>query len=246
MVDVKEAAALIRKSTYTVAFTGAGISVESGVPPFRGENGLWSKYDPALLELSRFEADPLSSWKVIKEIFYDNFSKARPNHAHEVLAELERKNLLKAVITQNIDNLHQEAGSKVVHEFHGNSKRLITLDRQMTYAVSEFSLEDLPPRCKKTGEALKPDFIFFGESIPGKAYADSMKAAGKCQVMIVIGTTGEVMPASQVPIVAKQNGAKVIEINTSPSTYTRSVTDIFLAGKASEVLRSIREELFNI
>lgn len=244
MNDVKEAAALIKLSKYTVAFTGAGISVESGVPPFRGENGLWSKYDPALFELSRFEADPLSSWKVIKEIFYDNFFKARPNPAHLILAELEKKNLLKAIITQNIDNLHQEAGSKVVYEFHGNSRRLITLDHQMTYPVSDFSLDELPPRCKKTGEVLKPDFIFFGESIPQKAYDDSVKSASNCQVMIVIGTTGEVMPASQIPILAKQSGAKIIEINTAPSTYTHSVTDIFLAGKASEILLSIQDEIF--
>ena len=113
--NLEKAIDLIVNSKYTVAFTGAGISVESGIPPFRGETGLWSKYDPNVLDLNNFNVNPIEAWKVIKEIFYDFFGEAKPNPAHFALADLEKSGLLKAIITQNIDNLHYEAGSKEVY-----------------------------------------------------------------------------------------------------------------------------------
>src|SRR5665811_1498609 len=116
---LEEAAQIIKKSNYTIAFTGAGISVESGIPPFRGEHGLWNKYDPKVLDIEYYLENEEKCWFYIREIFYDFFAHAKPNKAHLVLAELEKMRLMKSVITQNIDNLHQEAGSKVVHEFHG-------------------------------------------------------------------------------------------------------------------------------
>jgi len=109
---IHESAALIRQARHLTAFTGAGISVESGIPPFRGEGGLWSRYDPRMLELDYFLAHPEKAWPVIREIFYDHFGKARPNRAHEVLAAWEARGLLKTLITQNIDNLHHIAGSE--------------------------------------------------------------------------------------------------------------------------------------
>ena len=121
---IREAVTAIKKSKNTIAFTGAGNSVESGVPPFRGEHGLWNKYDPDVLDLRYYMQNKEECWKYIREIFYDFFSSAQPNAAHKVLAKMEEENLLKAVITQNIDNMHQEAGSKTVYEFHGNSKKL--------------------------------------------------------------------------------------------------------------------------
>ena len=240
---INEAAGIINGSSYTFAFTGAGISVESGIPPFRGENGLWGKYDPKVLDLGYFHEKPEESWKVIREIFYEYFGKSIPNKAHKVLAEMESKNLLQGIITQNIDNLHQEAGSNEVYEFHGNMKKLLCIDCGRYFDVSEINLENLPPSCSACGGLLKPDFIFFGEGIPPQAYQKSMEAAQKAEVVIIIGTTGEVMPAAQIPYIAKQNGAKVIEVNTEPSKFTSAITDIYLEGKATKVMGQLMDAI---
>jgi len=240
---IKEAVYLINNSKYTTAFTGAGISVESGIPPFRGEKGLWNKYDPQVLDIHYFYSNPKESWTVIKEIFYDFFGNAKPNDAHIGLAKLEKQNKLQAIITQNIDNLHQEAGSKVVHEFHGNSKQLICTSCSFKATASATSLDKVPVLCPECNQLVKPDFIFFGEGIPPYAYQHSMEASQKSEVMIVIGTTGEVMPACQMPFVAKQNGATIIEINPETSKFTHTITDIFLQGKASEIMTDIINNL---
>jgi len=240
---IKEAARLINDSNYTTAFTGAGISVESGIPPFRGEKGLWNKYDPQVLDLHYFYSNPKESWTVIKEIFYDFFGNAKANDAHLGLAKLEELKKLKAIITQNIDNLHQEAGSKIVHEFHGNSKKLICTSCSYTTTASKISFDKVPVLCPECQQLIKPDFIFFGEGIPPLAYQNSIEAAQNSEVMIVIGTTGEVMPACQMPIIAKQNSATIIEINPEKSEFTNTITDIFLQGKASEIINEIISHL---
>ena len=242
--QIIEAVDLLKNSKYTIAFTGAGISVESGVPPFRGENGIWNKYDPKTLELGFFHNNPLESWEVIKQLFYDFFGKAKPNKAHIVLAELEKKGLLKCVITQNIDNLHQQAGSKVVHEFHGNSHKLVCTKCRSYFDFKLVDFENLPPLCEKCNGLLKPDFIFFGEGIPPDAYQNSVEAATKAEVVILIGSTGEVMPAAQIPYLAKQNGATIIEINTENSNFTHSITDVFIKGKATEVMGRLSDIMF--
>ncbi len=241
--QVAEAAGMIRNASHVSAFTGAGVSVESGIPPFRGPDGLWSKYDPKTLELNYFLDYPESSWKVIKEIFYDFFGEARPNRAHEVLAEMEAEGYLKEVITQNIDNLHQDAGSKVVHEFHGNSRNLVCTKTGEHLPAAHADLDAIPPIHPATGGLLKPDFIFFGEGIPPIAYQASIEAARNSDVFLIVGTTGEVMPASQIPFLAKESGATIIEVNTEPSNYTRSITDIYLEGKASMILDLLAGEL---
>jgi NAD-dependent deacetylase len=243
MEKIKKAAGILKKSKYTTAFTGAGISVESGIPPFRGETGLWSKYNPIVLDINYFHSNPNESWKVIKEIFYDFFGKAKPNDAHKVLSRMEQAGLLKNVITQNIDNLHQEAGSKEVYEFHGNSHDLICTKCGARYKINELDFEHLPVTCPKCNGLIKPDFIFFGEGIPSVAYQKSLEAAQEADVFLLIGTTGEVMPASQIPSLAKNNGATIIEINIEPSNYTYSITDIFLQGKATEVMNKLAKEL---
>ncbi|WP_320019271.1 Sir2 family NAD-dependent protein deacetylase [Labilibaculum manganireducens] len=235
-VDVRQAAELIRNSGSMIAFTGAGISVESGIPPFRGPEGLWSRYDPQCLDLDFFHSHPKESWTAIKAIFYDFFGKAEFNQAHRVLADFEAKGLLKALVTQNIDNLHQMAGSKNVLEFHGNSQKMICPVCDRLYLPNEVDLNKLPPRCIHDGEVLKPDFVFFGEGIPENAYRKSLLAARMTDLVLVIGTTGEVMPAAMIPTEAKRAGATIIEINTEPSNYTHRITDIYLEGKASEVL----------
>jgi len=227
----------------TTAFTGAGISVESGVPPFRGEEGLWNKYEPSILDINKFYAEPEETWQHIKKIFYDFFADAEPNKAHQVLAEMENKNLLNAVITQNIDNLHQEAGSSRVYEFHGNSKELVCTECGEKYPVQESIFEDMPPKCSRCGGILKPDFVFFGEAIPDKAREMSYQEAEKADLFLVIGTTGEVQPAAMIPIYAKNNGAKVIEVNTKKSNFTDRITDIFLKARAAEAMQMISDEL---
>ncbi len=236
---IKEAAELLLNSRHSVGFTGAGISVESGIPPFRGKNGLWSKYDPIFLDLWYFENHPYESWVKIKEIFYDFFGKANPNKAHYVLAELESMGIIKSVITQNIDNLHQAAGSKNVIEFHGNSRTLFCNKCGKTYEFKREIIESLPPKCEECGGVLRPDFIFFSEPIRPETYEASLREAKSADVFLVIGTTGEIMPASQIPYTAKYNGAKIIEVNIEKSNYTDSITDIFLQGKATEIMEKL-------
>ncbi len=236
---IRIAANILKNAKHVVAFTGAGISVESGIPPFRGIDGLWSNHDPQVLDLSYFYANPLESWTVIKEIFYDFFGKAKPNDAHKGIAFLEEAGIVKETITQNIDNLHQEAGSKIIHEFHGNSQQLICTSCSATYPAFEINLNKLPPLCDSCHSLLKPDFIFFGEGIPQEAYEASVKAAQNADVFLVVGTTGEVTPSCHIPILAKEKGAKIIEINPEESKFTNSITDIYLQKKASIIMNQL-------
>jgi NAD-dependent deacetylase len=242
----KEAAKLIRNAGRVTAFTGAGISVESGIPPFRGENGLWSMYSPELLEINNFYDNPLSSWKLIKKIFYDFFDRAEPNAAHIILAKMEEKGWLHSIITQNIDNLHQKAGSREVYEFHGNSRELVCQRCSRVYQADSIDLNVLPPKCENCGALLKPNIVFFGEGIPEPAGSNSFAEAIKSDVFILVGTTGEIMPASLIPYEAKKNNKKIIEINTLPSAYTSTITDIFLQGKATEIMKKLYDEIKSI
>lgn len=239
----ERAAKAVRESKRTVAFTGAGISVESGIPPFRGVDGIWSKYDPQCLDIGYFLSHPEPSWKVIKEIFYDFFGAAKPNAAHTGLARMEQSGLLHSVITQNIDNLHQLAGSKTVREFHGNSQVLVCLSCSKRYPAAEVNLLTMPPKCESCGGLLKPDFVFFGEPIPEPTRTKSFEDAETADVLIAVGTTGEVMPAAMIPLIAKQHGASIIEINTESSSFTEQTTDIFLQGKATTAMTALLEAL---
>ncbi len=241
----KKAAELIKKAEYAVAFTGAGISVESGIPPFRGEGGLWSKYDPTILELDYYKTNTTESWKVIKKLFYDFFGSAKPNDAHNVIGRLEKQGYVKAVITQNIDNLHQEGGSKNVLEFHGNSQWLVCTKCKYKIKADEFNLDCKYPVCPVCNGLMKPDFIFFGEAIPEPAASLSYKAAKECDVMLLIGTTGEVVPASYIPYEAKRNGAKIIEVNPGISAFSRTISDVQVREKASSAMIKIEKELDN-
>lgn len=213
---IEKAVEIIKNAKHITAFTGAGISVESGIPPFRGENGLWNKFDPIFLDINYFHQNPLKSWKLIKEIFYDFFGKAKPSTAHLALSKMEKLGYLNSIITQNIDNLHQKSGSKKVWEFHGNSRNLICMNCNEIYSAANTNLSHLPPKCEKCGTVLKPDFIFFGEAIPEPARTNSFAETENADVFILIGTTGEIMPASMIPIEAKRNGVKIIEVNNQP------------------------------
>jgi len=241
---IEQAVKVIRKAKYTVAFTGAGISVPSGIPPFRGENGLWNTTDPIFLEIEFFRKKPLQSWLKIKEIFYDKLSDAQPNPAHEVLAKMEQRSFLETVITQNIDHLHQKAGSKHVYELHGTYKRLVCTGCSTEYDMSFADLNYLPPTCFICKGILKPDMAFFNEHIPVFAKKRSFEEAAKADLMIIIGTNAEVLPAAEIPVTAKQHGAKIIEINLQKTHFTNEITDIFLQGDAALILSVLGKQLY--
>ncbi len=240
MKNIDTVAQMILESKCSFAFTGAGISLESGIPTFRGKAGLWNRYNPNILDIDYFYNNPKDAWEGIKEIFYDYWNKAMPNKAHYLLADMEKNNLLNGIITQNIDNLHQKAGNKEVYEFHGTLNTLHCVECMKKYDAKDVS-EKLPFRCDECGGLVKPDFVFFGEGIPELAYQKSIEAASKADLFIVIGTTGEVMPACSIPVLAKRNGAKIIEINPEKSTFTDTITDVYIKGKAAEVAEKLYE-----
>ena len=222
--------------------------MESGIPPFRGAGGLWNTYDSRTLELEYFLSNPQKAWPVIKEIFYDHFGQAKPNDAHLALSRLEKQGpgpnglgRLHCLITQNIDNLHYLAGSRAIVEFHGNSRLLLCLNCGARVEALPELLQTLPPRCA-CGGLYKPDFIFFGEGIPSEAHRRSAEEAGRTDLMLVVGSTGEVYPAALVPRWAKEAGATIIEINPEESEFTNSITDIHIPMKAAEALRLLEEE----
>ncbi|MBN2278954.1 MAG: NAD-dependent deacylase [Candidatus Marinimicrobia bacterium] len=243
MTLIDQAIEALKLASRITAFTGAGISVESGIPPFRGATGLWNQYNPIFLDIHYFKKNTSESWKLIKKIFYDFMGEAKPNDAHFRLAQMENAGKLQAIITQNIDNLHQKAGSLNVYEFHGNSRDLVCMGCASRFPVTEINLKVLPPICKNCGGILKPDFIFFGEAIPEPANTRSFQEAEISDVFILIGTTGEIMPASTIPFLAKKNRATIIEINIAESNFTSAITDIFLKGKATEIVSELVEKL---
>lgn len=233
---LENAAQALKNARCAIAFTGAGISVESGIPPFRGTGGVWEKYDPGLFEKSYFKRNPEEVWPLLKEIFFDMLGKAKPNPAHIALAELEAAGKLAAVITQNIDGLHQDAGSQTVFEYHGSTRRMQCLDCRTFFDTSAISLETLPPPCPACGGLLKPDFVFFGESIPFDVHIEATKLAKQSDVCLIVGTGGQVQPAGRIPHIVKNAGGIVIEINLFDSEYSYKTSDYYLQGKAGTLL----------
>ncbi|UCH00830.1 MAG: NAD-dependent deacylase [Deltaproteobacteria bacterium] len=228
---IQEAARSILGSKLTIALTGAGISVESGIPDFRSRGGLWDRFDPdEYATINSFKRSPEKVWEMLREM-EETIDAAETNEAHTGLAELERMGLLQTVITQNVDNLHQEAGSRDVIEYHGNSRSLTCLWCNNSYDYKEKKGE-YPPRCE-CGKILKPDVIFFGEAIPFDAMTRSTQLASTCQVLLIIGTSAVVFPFNLLPRQAKQAGSKIIEINLEKTALTDHIIDIFLQGKAS-------------
>lgn len=225
----------LREATHAVASTGAGISVGSGIPDFRGPCGLWQKYPPdQFATFDAFLSDPEKVWRLWRELA-QTLRAAQPNPAHHALTQLQNDKKLTAIITQNVDNLHQNAGSKNVIEYHGNAYRLRCLDCD---ATRPFDIPDdaaLPPRCS-CGGLWKPDVVMFGEMIPQDAVQRADTLARTCDVFLSIGTSVEVYPAADLPRIAKLHGAILIEINIEPTPLTHSITDHFLQGPAGEVL----------
>jgi len=239
---ISEAVERIVAAKKITALTGAGISVASGIMPFRGKGGLWEKYDPSeVAEINRFLMNPGKSWIALKEI-QQVVEKALPNAAHFALAKMEEMGYLLSVITQNVDGLHQAAGNKRVIEYHGNTIRLLCLKCHAKYPSKEISLETLPPLCPACKGVLKPDAVFFGEMIPADAQSQSLIDIMQCGAMLVVGTSALVEPAASLPRTGKRNGAFIIEVNPEPSALTRMV-DLFIEGKAEEILPLMVDEL---
>jgi len=240
---IQRAAKDILQSKKTIAFTGAGISVESGIPDFRGAQGLWQKYDPEeYAHIHAFYSNPDKVWLMLKEMF-SLIMTAKPNPAHIGLAELERMGLLSSIVTQNVDGLHQAAGSKNVIEFHGTHRTLSCLNCSTKIEGASLTLEDLPPRCSRCSSLLKPDVVFFGEPIPWEAQTMSFKESKSCSAVLVIGTSAVVYPAATIPVTAKEHGATVIEINMEPTPMTDQVSDYLICGSAGEIIPAIVEEI---
>lgn len=239
-----EVARIIREKKRAVGFTGAGISVDAGIPAFRGGQGLWEKYDPMeYAQIDAFHRDPGKVWFMLREMG-DVILRAEPSPAHRALGALEASGLLDAVITQNVDGLHQMAGNTNVIEYHGNHRRLVCEGCSTKSAFTGESMKVLPfPTCEECGRPLRPDVVFFGEQIPFRAMVEANHQASTCGVLIIIGTSGVVYPAADIPFLAKSNGAVVVEINVSPTPFTSSVTDHFLEGSASTILPAIIKEI---
>jgi len=231
------------KSNYVLALTGAGISVESGIPPFRGKGGVWEKVDPMeYAHIDAFMQNPVKVWNVLLKDMKELLDSAEPGDGHKGLAKLEELKILKTVITQNVDGLHQLAGNSDVIEFHGTFAWHRCLDCHTRRETRRIDLAQIPPRCE-CGGIYRPECIFFGEIIPPQHLARSQQISAECDIMLVVGTSAIVQPAALMPVIAKRSGAKIIQINPEPTPLTNSTSDCHLMGKAGEILNQILAEI---
>ncbi len=262
MCRLEEVARLVTRAQRGVALTGAGISEESGVPTFRGGGGIWQSYSPAIYAnpLGLVSALLLRPGKIASFVgqIFSTILSAEPNPAHIVLAEMEETGLLSSVITQNVDNLHQAAGSKNVIELHGNLLRLRCMRcrrrqlmdmEELHRAVESLSYKRLPrleilrllskffPRCGCGGRC-RLDVVLFGESLPPDEFSLACHEIENCDLLLLIGTSGIVYPAASLPYLAKAKGAKLVEINLQVSALS-AISDHLLIGKAADLLPRI-------
>ncbi len=240
---LEQAADLIKKSQKAIAFTGAGISTPSGIPDFRSPGGLWSKYDPfRVASVQALDSNPVMVWQFLMETTA-LLDSSQPNPAHLALAELEKQQQLLGVITQNIDNLHQRAGSEMVVEYHGNFQRFYCRDCQAGVsvdAVRNLTSESIPLLCPNCQGLVRPDVVFFGECIPQGAQMQSRHLLENADLIIIAGTSGEVSPANSLPNQVKMNQGTVIEINLGPTAYG-PITDIRFDASVEMILPALSE-----
>jgi NAD-dependent deacetylase len=232
----------LRHARSVCVLTGAGVSAESGVPTFRGDDGLWKKFKPE--ELANFDAfisNPVLVWE------WYNYRKqvirnVQPNPAHCALAEMERLIPDFTLVTQNVDNLHRRAGSQNVLELHGNIERSFCIDCRT--AADDVSLlsDRAAPRCRNCGGLIRPDVVWFGECLPVETFQKASSAAERCELFLCVGTSAVVYPAASLPLHARRNGAYVVEINTEQTELSLHVHET-LTGKAGEILPALVEEL---
>ena len=233
-----------------VALTGAGLSVESGIPPFRGPGGLWTRYgEPPLDGYQRFLRDPERAWRdrlsprePWAQALAETLAAAKPNAGHRALAELEAIGRCDAVITQNIDDLHRQAGARALIEIHGNHKLLRCLGCVARFAQEEIEIdpEKLPPRCPHCGGVVKGDTVHFGEPIPADVLRRCHQVVELADCMLVVGTSATVYPAAEFPLEVLRRGGSLIEVNPEPSELS-GLALLSLRGPSGAVLTRLVE-----
>lgn len=232
---------LVHESKKIVAFTGAGFSAESGIPTYRGADGLWSKYDPSIYaDIHYFMKDSTYYWNFFRDERYPIISKAKPNEGHYVLLELQKKGKLFRVITQNIDGLHQLSGTKEVIELHGTTRTFRCLNCSIERSMEEMYQQlnnNFPPTCS-CGGAFRPNTIMFGEPLNQNVLEEAINIASHCDLFLVLGSSLVVNPASQLPGVAKKHMAKIVIINIDPTPFDY-MADLVFHNKASIVLKQL-------
>ncbi|MGH7934547.1 MAG: Sir2 family NAD-dependent protein deacetylase [Candidatus Binataceae bacterium] len=238
--EVLAAARMIVNAAYPIALTGAGMSVESGIPPFRGPGGLWTKYgEPPMNGYQIFLADPKKAWedriKRQNDELWGPLKVAKPNPGHTAFVELEAIGVLRFLITQNVDDLHHQAGHDGLAEIHGNWKLIRCVDCGARFASEEVSLTVLPPPCPRCEGILKSDTVSFGEPIPTDVLNRCADNAAKADLVIVAGTSATVYPAAGFALEVKQRGGKLIEVNLYESEIT-PICDASLRGPTGEVM----------
>ena len=243
---IRQATELLRRSSHTVALTGAGISTASGIPDFRSpRSGLWSRSDPLeVASLWAFHADPERFYNWIRPLLRTVVD-AQPNSAHRVLAEMEAHHCLSAVITQNIDSLHQRAGNRHVLELHGHIRTASCLACHTAHPSGDLWSQLLAgalPRCAQCGAVLKPDVILFGEPLPYEVLSAAQHEALACEAMLIVGTSLEVMPAADLPLLARRRGARLIVINRTP-TPLDDQADVIIRDDVRRVLQAVAHGL---
>ncbi len=246
---IEDAAVLIRKAERAVVLTGAGISTPSGIPDFRSEgSGLWSRDEPMeVASLNTFRTNPERFFNWFQPLAGQIFN-AQPNAAHLALAEFERTSHVRTVATQNIDGLHQKAGSKNVVEMHGTLRTMTCTNCFTNYEAGPF----LPlyietgkiPQCLNCNGILKPDVILFGEQLPQSAWAEAERAARQCDLMVVAGSSLEVLPVAKLPMLALDRGAHLIVINNTP-TYLNVRADVIIMDDVATTLPKIAKRVFH-
>ena len=242
----RRAAELLAGARHAIALTGAGVSTASGIPDFRGPRGLWRRVPSYKFSIDYFLQSPGEVWRLYYERFR-GLQQVEPNPSHYALARLEEEGVLRAVITQNIDGLHQRAGSRRVIELHGTMKHAVCLQCGRTYPIGE-ALRQVEqgglPRCKYCGGLLKPAVVMFGEPLPGGALSEAFMLAERSDVVLVAGSSLYVSPANQIPVVAKARGAKIIIVNLGEVFL--DVGDINIQAPTEKALPLICEETMSI
>jgi len=236
---------LLRNSESVCVLTGAGISAESGVPTFRGADGLWKKFRPE--ELANFDAfirNPqlVWEWYTYRRTLIENVV---PNPGHAALARIEECFSDFTLVTQNVDDLHRRAGSKHILELHGNIMKSYCIDCGTRDEQPDFSAENKVPHCKACGGLVRPDVVWFGEMLPHDVFEEAERAAQRCAVFLSVGTSGIVYPAASLPMTAKRAGAYTIEVNIERTEQSR-LFDEGLFGKSGEILPPIADSIQQI
>lgn len=239
---LRRAAEIIMQSDNIVIFTGAGVSTESGIADFRSEGGLWSRYDPGIYaNYYSFLKDPSPFWEMHTELL-EILLNARPNPAHFAIAKLEEMGKVSAIITQNIDMLHQRAGSgkegAKIYELHGAYGTMSCVECSQKFKYDEFDNTSMKFPICDCGGYIKPDVVLFGEVLPRDVLIEAMNVAKNCDLLIMVGSSLTVSPANFMPSIAKEQGAKVIYINRE-STIMDNLADLILRGSAGEIFTEL-------